>query len=201
MSLCTQSKLKDKYHSNDEITKLQKELNDAINDNVWKEKECIRLQNKIIHLQENNNVSRRHVTRVERAFVAVTKDMSSMEVSVDVDPDDSDAKPSATHQQQMQQLFMALQQERKIHQEDLRTINTQIALLQKEKELSKAEHLSLSSKLKDQKSLDVNATPATTPADPNTKLSANITINTTLEEMLTKYNELDDDSKKCSPST
>jgi hypothetical protein len=57
MSLCRQSKFTDKYDSNDEITKLQKELNDAINDNVSKEKQCIRLHNKIIHLQENNNVS------------------------------------------------------------------------------------------------------------------------------------------------
>ncbi len=124
-----------------------------------------------------------------------------MEVSVDVDHDDEDTKPSGDHQKQQQQLFMTLQHERKMHQEDLQTLNTQINLLQKERELSKAEYLSLSHKLQDQESKNTNVESAPTvnvtdAADMTSTHPANTTLNTTLETMLQKYNELDDDSKK-----
>jgi hypothetical protein len=44
----------------------------------------------------------------------------------------------SSNQQQIQQLFMVLQNERRIHQEEMKTLNTRITPLQKEKELSRA---------------------------------------------------------------
>jgi chromosome segregation ATPase len=195
-SMYLQSMSQDDYDVHKDISTLQEKLNDAINESMWKEKEGIRLQNQIEHLQKNPNL-----TRVERAFAATTRDIASMEVSVDVDHDDEDTKPSGDHQQQLQQLFMTLQHERKMHQEDLLTLNTQINLLQKERELSKAEYLSLSHKLQDQESKNTNVESAPTvnvtdAADMTSTCPANTTHNTTLETMLQKYNELDDDSKK-----
>ncbi len=184
--------MRNNYTTGEEISKLQKKLNDAINDNAWKEKECIRLQNQIKYLQERDNIPPQHAIHIEHAFTAVAKATNSMEVSVDVDHEDDDIKPSITPQQQVQQLFMAMQQERRLHQEELLTLNTKITLLEKEKELSKAE--AFSRNFKDPPSVNISTTTNLTAE--NIKPPVTATINKTLEEMLEKYDELDDDSKK-----
>jgi hypothetical protein len=103
----------------------------------------------------------------------------------------------------------------------LKTLTTRITLLQKEKDLSRAAHLSLSRQLQQQQSLkasqvtstdtvtagnsgintvhnDPNPSTAntTTTAANDRKPSANDTISSTLEAMLEKYDELDEDSRK-----
>jgi hypothetical protein len=46
------------HHDKDaEIAELQKQLNDQITESVWQEKEHVRLQEHIKHLQQNNMVS------------------------------------------------------------------------------------------------------------------------------------------------
>jgi hypothetical protein len=224
-------------HPIDQISRLQKQLSDQIKENVWKEKECTRLQERIKHLQENNQVSRRNLTRIEHAFVAITKEGNAnanvTEISMagsDADNDEENIFDTSStwmlpvpssNETQMQQLFMALQNERRIHQEEMKTLNTRINLLQKEKELSRAEYLSSMSKLQQQPppsvinpngstdnksngnnpltSVDTDAKPApimnTIMKDiaDTTKIS---TISPTLAAMLDKYDELDEDSRK-----
>jgi hypothetical protein len=128
----------------------------------------------------------------------------------------------SSNQQQIQQLFMVLQNERRIHQEEMKTLNTRITPLQKEKELSHAEHLSSMSKLQQQPPSRINpntstdnniGTNAVTIADTDVKpastmntimkditatmkISSSSTISSTLEVMLDKYDELDEDSRK-----
>jgi hypothetical protein len=87
----------DNYDEHVEISRLQKQLSDQINDNVWKEKECTRLQECIKHLQEHNQASRRHANSLERAFIAIVKDGNPIEVSVaesDAEHDDDNPKNS-----------------------------------------------------------------------------------------------------------
>lgn len=61
------------HHDKDaEIAELQKQLNDQITESVWQEKDHVRLQEHIKHLQQNNMVSWKHFTRVECAFIIVS---------------------------------------------------------------------------------------------------------------------------------
>jgi hypothetical protein len=107
----------------------------------------------------------------------------------------------------------------------LKTLTTRIALVQNKKDLSRAAHLSLSRQLQQQQSLkasQVTSTDTVTTGSPGSnpgittmhndqkpstvnitttvandrKPSANDTISSTLEAMLEKYDELDEDSKK-----
>ncbi len=173
------------------------------------------------HLLGRNQSSHEHFTRIEHASVAIGKDGNPMEVSIaesDAEYDDDTLKPSAvdtcdeglqltsTYQRQMQQLFMTLQDERRLHQKELNALTSEIALLKKEKDLSRTEQHSLSLQLQQQQSSTINElTPKETVINDTTNgtatndipsTSPNDTINSTLEAVLENYAKLDEDSRK-----
>jgi hypothetical protein len=92
------------------------------------------LSKRIPMSNELRSTFRRSFTRINHASVAIAKDGNQLEVSKaesDAEHDDNNSKPSAvnpcdegiqvnsTYQCQMQQLFMTLQNERHLHQEEL----------------------------------------------------------------------------------
>jgi hypothetical protein len=57
----------DTFYITAEISRIQKRLSDQIAEKLWMEKEDVRLQESIKHLQKRNLVSRRHYNCLERA--------------------------------------------------------------------------------------------------------------------------------------
>jgi hypothetical protein len=76
----------------EEISRLQKRLSNQITENVWREKESVRLQEQIKRLQERNLVSPRHLIRLKRANVATSKGGNSLEISITESEIDQDPK-------------------------------------------------------------------------------------------------------------
>ncbi len=227
----------------EELSRLQKQLSNQITKSVWEEKERIRLQERIKHLQENRLFTKRHLTRVERAYVATSiGDLPSGEVSItdsEVDADgerkkaptkiqnDELKRATESYEQQMQQLFATLQEERKLHEEKLNEMNARMTKLQQEGDRYRATSASLTRQLLQQSSgrtanqahqaptkntviVDIPDTITTT--QNNTVANSSIhqdvidndskphatsgNISATMEAMLEKFSELDDDSKK-----
>lgn len=66
-----------------EISRLQKELSNQITKSIKEEKECVRIQEKIKHLQNHHQIFKWHFTSIECAYVAIgTGGPSLGEVSV-----------------------------------------------------------------------------------------------------------------------
>jgi hypothetical protein len=198
-----------------EISRLQKQLRDQITKSVWEEKERVRLQQRIKQLQDKRQFTKRHFTRLERAYTATSiGDLPSGEVSItdsEVDPDMDKKKaaiktPSdelklatARYEHQMQQLFTTLQEERKLHQEKLAELNTRMTQLQQDNNKSKNQM--------DTKNGTIGGVPNTilTPQmnvgnssslQPDVPSQTPGIISATMESMLEKFSDLDDDSKK-----
>ncbi len=214
------------HNEADKISQLQKQLNDQITKSVWEEKERVRIQERIKHLQNRHQVSRRTFTRIERACVAIGKtDVPFGEISItDSEIDNDDIKQEKSnmitdelkkttdrYEQQMQQLFTTLQEERRIHQSKLEELTSRMGKLQEQSERLRTTNVSLSHQLLHKSSaetppvknpasltkLDANSNDENMTSDDDTKPSATKgTISTTMEKMLEKYNELDEDSKK-----
>jgi hypothetical protein len=110
-----------------------------------------------------------------------------------------------------------LQNEHCLQQEEMKTMNTQITLLHKEKKLSRAEHISMIQQLQQYSRTTPDILTNTTPDIPtnttdntatvdlkqsilNATITKDITatqeLSSTLEMMLNTYNELDEDSRK-----
>jgi hypothetical protein len=135
-----------------DIERLQKQLSDQINENVWREKESVRLQERIKLLQARNLISSRNYTRVEHAYVAIAKDGNPLNISItdnkmDADPRDNprDEQNTTTvnYKLQLEQLFATLHDKRRKHKEDMDELNMQMAKLQKEKDISRTAQMLL----------------------------------------------------------